>query len=77
LDDAKPHENLVLFLADLPSGRLADYVLEVDEVMDRIRELTGVYGLGFRKQSVAGLIAPIAFVLIVGILGAVLVRFVL
>ena len=45
--------------------------------MDRIRELTGIYGLGFRKESVAGLIVPIAFVLIVGVLGAILVRFVL
>jgi hypothetical protein len=73
----KPHKNLVLFLADLPSCRLAGSILEVDEVMDRIREVTGIYGLGFRKESVAGLIVPIAFVLIVGVLGAILVRFVL
>ena len=39
--------------------------------MDRIREWTGVYGLGFRKESVLGLILPIAFIVIVGGIGAV------
>jgi hypothetical protein len=47
--------------------------LEVSEVMDRIRERTGVYGLGFRKESVAGLLLPIAFVLLVGGLGGLLI----
>ena len=36
------------------------------QVMDRIRELTGIYGLGFRKESVLGLVVPIAFVVLVG-----------
>ena len=40
--------------------------LEVVDVMDRIRELTGIYGLGFRKESVLGLVLPIAFVVLVG-----------
>lgn len=34
--------------------------------MDRIREWTGIYGLGFRKESVLGLVLPIAFVVLVG-----------
>jgi hypothetical protein len=38
----------------------------VVEVMDRIREWTGIYGLGFRKESVLGLVLPIAFVVLVG-----------
>ena len=36
--------------------------LEVSDVMDRIRERTGIYGLGFRRESVLGLVVPIAFV---------------
>jgi hypothetical protein len=49
--------------------------LEVIDVMDRIRELTGIYGFGFRKESVAGLILPIAFVVIIGGLWAALIFF--
>jgi hypothetical protein len=41
--------------------------------MDRIRERTGVYGLGFRKESVAGLLLPIAFVLLVGGIGGLVI----
>ena len=40
--------------------------LEVGEVMDRIRELTGIYGLGFRRESILGLVVPIGFVVLVG-----------
>ena len=50
-------------------------MLEVIDVLDRIRELTGIYGLGFRKESVAGLILPIAFVVIIGGLWAALIFF--
>lgn len=42
--------------------------LEAPEVINRIRELTGIYGLGFRKSSMAGLMLPIAFVGFVAIL---------
>ncbi len=35
-------------------------------MLDRIRELTGIYGLGFRKESILGLVVPIAFVVVVG-----------
>jgi hypothetical protein len=45
---------------------------EVLAVMTWIREQTGIYGLGFRKSSVTGLILPIAFVVIVGGLGILL-----
>ena len=34
--------------------------------MDRIREMTGIYGLGFRRESILGLIVPIGFVVVVG-----------
>ena len=44
--------------------------------MDRIRELTGIYGLGFRRESILGLAMPIAFVILVGgaIAGLILFR---
>jgi hypothetical protein len=35
--------------------------------LDRIREVTGIYGLGFRKESVAGLLIPLGFVVFVAI----------
>jgi hypothetical protein len=32
------------------------------EVMNRIREWTGIYGLGFRKSSVLGLLLPLVLI---------------
>jgi hypothetical protein len=54
----------------------AQAALEVGDVLDRIRELTGIYGLGFRRESILGLVVPIAFVLLVGgaIAGLILFR---
>jgi hypothetical protein len=49
--------------------------LEVGEVMDRIREWTGIYGLGFRRESILGLVVPIAFVVLVGGAIAALILF--
>ena len=43
--------------------------------MNEIRERTGIYGLGFRKESVMGLVLPFVFVLFVGGLGAALILF--
>ena len=48
---------------------------EVVNVLDRIRELTGIYGLGFRKESILGLVVPIAFVVLVGGAIAALILF--
>ena len=48
-------------------------MLEVIGVLDRIRERTGIYGLGFRKESVAGILLPIAFVVLAGGLGGLLI----
>jgi hypothetical protein len=50
--------------------------LEVGDVLDRIREMTGIYGLGFRRESILGLVVPIAFVILVGgaIAGLILFR---
>ncbi len=39
---------------------------EVGDVLDRIREMTGIYGLGFRKESILGIALPLAFVFLVG-----------
>ena len=36
--------------------------------MDRIRERTGIYGLGFRRESVLGLVVPIAFVSLLAVI---------
>ena len=49
---------------------------EVGDVLDRIREMTGIYGLGFRRESILGLVVPIAFVILVGgaIAGLILLR---
>jgi hypothetical protein len=41
--------------------------VEVVNVLDRFREATGIYGLGFRKESVAGLLIPLAFIVFVAI----------
>ena len=35
-------------------------------VMNRIREMTGIYGLGFRKESILGIALPLVFVFLVG-----------
>lgn len=42
--------------------------LEVTNVMDRIRESTGIYGLGFRKESILGLLLPLVIVGGIGVL---------
>ena len=44
---------------------------EAPEMMNRIRELTGIYGLGFNKSSVMGLILPLAIVGLVAFLSVV------
>ena len=42
-------------------------------LFNRIRELTGLYGLGFDQASVIGLLLPIAIVVVLGGLGAILI----
>ena len=42
-------------------------------MLNRLRELIGIYGLGFDPDSVLGIILPFAIVLIVGGLGVFLV----
>ena len=43
------------------------------QLFDRIRGMTGIYGTGFERESVLGLLLPIAFVVLVGLIGALLV----
>jgi hypothetical protein len=45
--------------------------LEETNVMDRIREMTGIYGLGFRKESVAGVLLPLGIVFFVAVLSVI------
>ena len=42
-------------------------------LINRVRELTGIYGTGFDRASVLGVLLPIAFVVLVGGLGVLLV----
>ena len=42
-------------------------------VLERLRELTGIYSLGFAKESMIGVLLPIAFVVLIGGIGAALV----
>ena len=41
---------------------------ETSEMMNRIRELTGIYGLGFNKSSFMGLALPLVIVVAVAFL---------
>ena len=38
-------------------------------MINRIKELTGIYGLGFERESMMGVALPIGFVVVVGGLG--------
>lgn len=42
-------------------------------MFDRIRQITGIYGLGFDRASVLGVLLPLAFVVLIGGVGALLV----
>lgn len=42
-------------------------------VLNRLRERTGIYGLGFNRESFMGVTLPFLFVLIVGGIGVFLV----
>jgi len=45
--------------------------LEKTAVLDTIREKTGIYGLGFRKEAILGLMVPLGifvFTIIVSVL---------
>lgn len=44
-------------------------------MLEKFQEATGIYGLGFDKDSFLGLVIPIAFVVVVGGLGAALILF--
>lgn len=35
-------------------------------MLDRIKEVTGIYSLGFDKASFLGIMLPLAFVIVVG-----------
>ncbi len=42
-------------------------------IIDRIKEATGIYGLGFERESFIGFILPWLIVLVIGGLGALLI----
>ncbi|MFM9107951.1 MAG: hypothetical protein ACKOWF_14780 [Chloroflexota bacterium] len=44
-------------------------------MLEFLQEKTGIYSLGFAKESFLGLVIPIAFVLRIGGLGAAMVFF--
>ena len=41
-------------------------------MFNRIKELTGIYGTGFHRESMIGVLLPVAIVVLIGGLGAVL-----
>ncbi len=43
-------------------------------LINRVKELSGVYGLGFERESVLGVALPVGFVLAVGGLGWAFVK---
>ena len=45
----------------------------VKHVIDSIRRMTGIYDLGFKRESALGILLPFAFVVVVGGIGAALV----
>ncbi len=46
-------------------------------LINRVKELSGIYRLGFDKESIAGITIPFAIVIGVGVAGWVLIRNVL
>ena len=41
--------------------------------IDRVKELSGIYGLGFERESFLGFALPFAIVLVIGGLGGLLI----
>jgi hypothetical protein len=53
---------------------VGDNTVEKDHgPLDRFKEVSGVYGLGFERESFLGFALPFAIVLIVGGLGGLLI----
>lgn len=46
-------------------------------LINRVKELSGVYGLGFERESMAGITIPVGIVVVLGGLGWVFIRYVL
>ncbi len=46
-------------------------------LINRVKELSGVYSLGFDRESMAGITIPFAIVIGLGVVGWVLIRNVL
>jgi len=42
-------------------------------MLNRLKALTGIYGTGFARESTLGLLLPIAIVVLIGGLGAILI----
>ena len=41
-------------------------------LINLVKELTGIYGLGFERESVLGIASTVGFVIVVGGLGALI-----
>jgi hypothetical protein len=46
-------------------------------MINRVKELSGIYGLGFERESMLGIAIPLGFVVVVGAVGWFLIRGVL
>ena len=43
-------------------------------MLDSLRERTGLYGLGFRKESIIGQLLPFMIVVVIGVVAVVLLN---
>ena len=44
-------------------------------LINRIKEVSGVYGLGFERESFLGLAIPVGFVVVAGAIGWFFIRY--
>ena len=45
------------------------------KLINRIKELSGIYGLGFERESFLGVAIPLGFVVVVGAMGWFFIRY--
>lgn len=43
-------------------------------IIERVKDMTGVYGLGFERESMMGIALPVGFVVVVGGIGVLINR---
>jgi hypothetical protein len=65
---------VVVRVAGLAEAAMSENGVEKDfGPVDRFKEASGIYGLGFERESFLGFMLPFAFVVIVGGIGALII----